>query len=114
MSYWVYLEDDKGETLHTDTAIEEGGTYMQGGSTACELNITYNYGTIYAAHEFSIRHLHEQIAGDTIPRLESLVEQIGTVTSHDYWEATPGNAGHAVSILLRSARQHPTGAWRVS
>jgi hypothetical protein len=30
-----------------------------------------------------------------------------------YWKATPGNAGHALSILLEWAKIAPHGVWRV-
>ena len=39
--------------------------------------------------------------------VEVAVNQLGTSTDSDYWKATPGNAGHALNILLYWAKMHP-------
>ena len=43
-----------------------------------------------------------------------LEARLGTERSDDYWEATPGNAGHAALILRNWAMKHPDAVWRVS
>jgi len=118
MSYWVTLYDENDAELtvfQSTQKREEGGTYVVDGTFDCTLNVTYNYGQHYRdAADFSLKDLDGLIASDTIPVLEKLVEKLGTVTSHDYWEATPGNAGHAINILLGWAREHPDGTWGVN
>ena len=58
--------------------------------------------------------MHKKTARDTTARLERAVETLGTQRDDDYWKPTPGNAGYALSILLKWARQHPNGVWIVS
>jgi len=92
----------------------KGGTYALGGSTDAYLNITYNYSECYSLCGFSLRDLHGKKAIDTIEDLENAVEFLGTKKyAIDYWAPTPGNAGHALSVLLKWARQYPDGIWQV-
>lgn len=114
MSYWVYLLDDSGASVDVER-FTDGGTYALGGETVAELNVTYNYSTQYHPLGFSLRHLHGKTAAETEPELARMVEALGTANdSHDYWAATPGNAGKALKRLLDWARQHPHAVWRVS
>ena len=88
-----------------------------GGSNEADLNITYNYSRFYYQHldkTNGLRALDGQMAKDWVDRLEAAVKVLGTAHSNDYWEATEGNAGHALSILLRWAKEHPEGIWRVN
>lgn len=113
VSYWVYLMKD-GSVAEVERH-EEGGTYQLGGTDDAALNITYNYSDVYQLFDFSIRDLHEKKAEEVIPKLEELVEKLGTRQySDDYWAPTPGNAGYALSILLKWAKQHPDGVFEVS
>ena len=114
MSYWVYLKDNDDCTLSVESHTE-GGTIALGGSPEAEINITYNYGTCYSLLGFSIKDLHGKSAADTVQTLGHLVKKLGTRRyEKDYWADTPGNAGHALSILHKWALQHPTGIWKVS
>lgn len=88
---------------------EEGGTYALGGIDRAELNVTYNYWP-----HFRFGRLDGRTAHNTIPMLAYAVRRLGTQRDQDYWAATPGNAGHAASILLGWARQHPDAVWRVT
>lgn len=114
MSWWVYLEHD-GKPVSVENH-SEGGTYAVGGISDAELNITYNYGRCWRAHGWG--NLSEQFDGKTgresIPELRRMVELLGTDQHQDYWEPNDGNAGHALSILLRWAEQYPDAVWRVS
>jgi hypothetical protein len=111
-----------GETARlSEPLIAEGGTYALGGSTYAELNVTYNYARILEAAFVSagnnewpgmIEWLDGRSVADTIPELEALAAVLPDATDEDYWEATPGNVGHAVAILLSMAREIPTGIWR--
>jgi len=95
-------------------AHEDGGTFVAGGTTDAWLNVTYNYSECYRLFEFSLTDLDRKTASETEERLADLVEKLGTARYPDYWAPTPGNAGHALSILLGWARQHPDGVWSVS
>ena len=107
MSYWVYLSDDEGTVGVANHS--EGGTYAIGGMPRAELNVTYNY-----ARFFDFRALDGQKAADTVEHIGMAVQQLGTERDPDYWKPTPGNAGHALSILLAWAEQHPNARWEVS
>jgi hypothetical protein len=107
MSYWIALEDENGPVQVE--SFEDGGTYVVGGSTEADLNVTYNY-----ARHFPFRDLHGQKARDTGELLLAAVQRLGTECDPDYWAPTEGNTGHACSILLAWAEQHPDATWRVN
>lgn len=91
-------------------AHEEGGTYVLGGTDCANLNVTYNYAKHFFEAldpERGIRWLYGKTGRECAARLERAIIQLGTARDGDYWAATPGNAGHALSILLRWARKHP-------
>lgn len=112
MSYWVYLMKDNSPVRVKPHS--GGGTYAAGGIASAELNITYNYSEVYHLFDFSIKDLHGKTAKDSITQLEGLVKKLGTCRFKDYWAPTPGNAGHALNILLGWAREYPDGVWEVS
>lgn len=107
MSWDVYLERD-GETVEVPSHTE-GGTIAIGGDDRAELNVTYNY-----SEHYPFRSLDGATARDTIGILRDAVATLGTERDSDYWASTPGNAGHALSVLLRWAEAHPDAVWRVS
>jgi len=112
VSYDVSLEKD-GKVVEIDRHFEGGIICLQGSDTA-ELNITYNYYYFFnksLSRNKGIRWLYGKKAKDTIKRLEKAVKELGTRQDSDYWKLTPGNAGHALSILLEWAKQHPEAIW---
>jgi hypothetical protein len=114
MSWWIYLEDEQGRTVSVapDSA---GGTYAIGGIAQASLNVTYNYGEAFRVVDFDFNNLNGMTGADATPELERAVAKLGTTQyTRDYWAPTPGNAGHALNILLTWARQHPTTVFRVS
>ena len=113
MSYDVSLEIG-GELVQVESHTD-GGTYVMGGSTDASLNITYNYAECYRLTDLkSIRELDGRRASDVVGRLRSSVEFLGTTTyERDYWAPTPGNAGHAIAILLKWAEANPDAVFRV-
>lgn len=116
MSYRVYLHDDDGEPCQVNRH-QEGGTVAVDGTTDAELNVTFNYAEYYYDHlddEDGLRALDGERAGDWIDDLEEAVEKLGTETTDDYWESTPGNAGRALEILLNWARRYPEATFEVS
>jgi hypothetical protein len=115
MSYWVYL---MGETGPVEVErYSEGGTHVLGGTSQATLNVTYNYNARYveAWDGASLREaLHGKKASEAILPLEYAIALLGTERAEDYWKATPGNAGYALSILLGWAREHPEATFEVS
>lgn len=114
MSFDIYLNDpETGTPIQFDTPREDhGGTYCVGGTTEAWLNITYNYSEFYYEYidsEKGIRWLYGKKASDCIERLEYAVQKLGTKQYRDYWAPTKGNAGHALSILLKWAKEYPDG-----
>lgn len=134
MSWWVYLRDHAAKPTcdfgadsphacpvpcYPPVDVErhaEGGTYALGGTSDAELNVTYNYGGHFTrALGGGFKDvLDDKRAGDVIPLLEGAVAMLGTERDGDYWNNTPGNAGHALSILLAWARQRPDAIFAVS
>jgi hypothetical protein len=108
MSWWVYLESPKGRVLTVERFMD-GGTYMVGGSTDAELNVTYNYGK-----HFDFKQLNGLTGAASAPIMDRVIAKLGVQRAADYWEPTPGNVGHTLAILSRWATQHPKGVWRVS
>ena len=123
MSYWVYLKDKDGNMLQVPSH-SEGGTRVMGGTTEAELNVTVNYYAQFVKVNLDFRErdsvgrngktaIHGKRAGDLIPQLKDAVKTLGTVRDDNYWSSTPGNAGFALSILLRWAELHPDGVFEV-
>jgi hypothetical protein len=114
MSYDIDLIDQETKKPAAVENHEEGGTYAIGGIKEASLNITYNYSKSFYEHldtEQGIRWLYGKTGKETEQRLASAVAILGTERHDNYWEPTPGNAGYALSILLKWARQHPTAVF---
>jgi hypothetical protein len=111
MSWWIYLLDEQGQTCELSMSHTEGGTYVLGGTSSADLNVTYNYGG-----KFDFKSLAGRVARDTIPELKTAVDKLakGPDNSNDYWEPTDGNVMRACGCLLSFAEQHPEGIWKVS
>ena len=111
MSYSICLQRD-GEAVQVPSH-EEGGAYVLGGTTEAALNITYNYSWFYrrCIDSGGIRWLYGLTGKETEAVLEAAVNELGTRQYKDYWAPTPGNAGHALSILLKWARLYPDAIW---
>jgi len=115
MGWWIYLEDEDG-IVNVDAHME-GGVIALGGNNQADMSVTWNYSQYYYEHidkENGFRWLNDKVAMDTIERLKTAINLLGTETSNDYWESTPGNAGNILKVLLGWARQHPKATWRVS
>lgn len=116
MSWWIYLNNDDNTPVVVDSH-SEGGIYQLGGCSHPELNVTYNYGPHYYREldkDAGFKWLHGKTGAEAQARLEKAVAALGTNRVPDYWADTPGNAGYALSILLKWARQHPQARFRVS
>ncbi len=79
------------------------------GTSDAILYITYNYLKHFKIldEEKGISCIDGKVAREVIPKLEEAIETLGVERDENYWKATPGNAGYALSILLKWARQHP-------
>ncbi len=115
VSYDVKLVDpETGKAVIVDRHTE-GGTYAIGGVDEAELNITYNYSEHFheaLEPEKGLRWLYGKTGRETVERLRDAVIALGTVRDPDYWKSTPGNAGFALSILLRWAGMYPDAVWK--
>lgn len=117
MSYDIYVLDPKTEQPmeFEEKHYYEGGNYALGGTTEAWLNITYNYSPyFYSLWGHGLNEFHGKKAKDVVPLLRTAVEKLGTRTTENYWEATAGNAGHALSNLLAILEAFPDGIVNVS
>lgn len=114
MSYDVCLIDQGTGKPAKVPHFEEGGTLVIGGSDEAHLNITFNYAEVYGLLGWNVKNLGARKAVKTIDELNRLVAFFGTRKyANDYWAPTPGNAGHALNILLEWAKLHPEAIWEV-
>ncbi len=116
MSYDIELRDEQGNICHVEKH-SEGGTYVLDGTTDAYLNITFNYSEYYSQwidKESGLKWLNGKRAKECIETLKSAIRVLGIYRDDNYWGATPGNAGYALSILLRWAEQYPDAIFTVS
>lgn len=109
MSWSVSLE-------HPDTREPMEVDRPEGGTMGAWMSVTYNYSPFYREYldaERSLWWLHGKTGMEAIPHLERAVAALGTDRTESYWDATPGNAGYALSILLKWAERHPCAVFRV-
>jgi len=115
MSYDIDLIDPETDEIAKVDNHTEGGTYAIGGIEQASLNVTYNYSKHFYDHldaKKGIRWLYGKKAKNTAMRLRKAVKELGTQPDKDYWLSTPGNAGAALSVLLRWAEKNPECVWR--
>ena len=102
MSVWIRLEDLQGRTLEAERH-EEGGTYVVGGTTECELNVTYNYSGLYVLAAESLLWRHER------DRFEDGKYHHGPFPYHDEVEA--GSIMHGIWKIARVGLWAYLGGW---
>ena len=116
MSYDIYLHDPvTGKTLQADEPHQmRGGTYAMGGTTEMWLNVTYNYYQHFrrTMGDDGIRTIYGKTGAESIPILETAIDELGTDVDDDYWKATEGNARQALTRLLAMAQMRPDGVWQ--
>lgn len=115
MSYNIRLVGRtlSGERVCRVPSHEEGGTYAMGGTADADLNVTYNYSQVYKLLDFHPSEFDGKRAGDCIPRLEEVVGKLGNHRHEDYWAPTPGNAGHAMDVILEWCKLNPDAIVKV-
>jgi len=115
MSYDIELIDPvTKKTIELPTPhFMRGGTYVVGGTTLAELNVTYNYSQYFYKifGDYGIRSLYGVSGSDSIPILQSAVNKLKDDVDNDYWKATEGNAKRALLQLLALAKMRPDGIW---
>ena len=101
MSYDVEIQDKEGVTLSVPKH-SEGGTLVVGGTSEACLNITYNYTRLFieAGLIGGLSAIDQKTCAESIELLEKAIDYLGVIRDQDYWKATKGNAGYALSILL--------------
>ena len=95
---------------------QEGGIIAIGGNTGADMSVTYNYSGYYYEYLDSatgLKWLDGRQAKSCIERLESAVVKLGDKQDEDYWAKTPGNAGHALVVLLGWAKLYPEAVFQV-
>ena len=116
MSYDIELCDpETGHVLKTGFRHHlKGGTFAVGGSSYCDLNITYNYSVHYYKlfGEEGIRAMYGKSGAESISILQDAIAKLKDDVSDDYWEATEGNAKQALQHLLTFAKIRPDGVWK--
>ena len=123
MSTDIKLVNKKGDSCKVKKH-EEGSTYPIGGTTGAELSVTYNYAWFwykFLDKEKGIHFLNNKKAEDCIEKMKSCIHKLitpdcfgsGKNKDKDYWSPTPGNACHALNILLDWAKQHPRAIFNV-
>lgn len=113
MSWWVSLSKE-GKLVEVESHAE-GGTYCLGGTVAADLNVTYNYSQFFfqCFGQNGLNWINGKKAKSVTKLLEKAVRKLGTKRDDNYWKRTPGNAGYALSILLKWAKQHPEAKFSV-
>jgi len=99
-----------GEKLAEVEPHAVGSVHVAGGNTDAEMLITHNYTKFFHRHldsEQGLRWLYGKTGRECIDRLTGAVTVLGTESSNDYWDATPGNAGTVLAVLLEWAKRHP-------
>jgi hypothetical protein len=112
MSYWITLTDADG--VVEVPAHTEGGIIEVGGSDFASISITYNYSKYFYEQldpERGIQWLYGKTGAEVIEALTTAVTTLGTETSNNYWDATPGNAGQSLDVLRQWALLHPTAVF---
>lgn len=110
MGYDISLVDEKTREEVKVKNHKEGGIIVIGGSKLADISVTYNYSKYYYEHldeDKGIRWIYNKKYDEIRDRLEGTISILGTNRSNNYWESTPGNAGHIVAILLEWSRQNP-------
>jgi len=121
MSWSVFIKNDEGETLYSVNHIQYGGTQVVGGTNECDLNITYNYSKLFRevfpldndGNTTGLVWLEYKTGKESEQILAKAVERLGVRRDDDYWEATMGNAGFSLQILLSWAREFPNGRFSI-
>jgi len=114
MSYDIYLADKNGDTFSLDEPLEEGGTYVLGGSTETHLNVTYNYSWYYYKYinnKDGIRYLYGKSGKDCIKILEKAIKPFkDDIPRKDYWDGSSrGNCVKPLKIFLDWCNKYPSG-----
>ena len=116
MSLDITIKNKNGDACELDYKHHLiGGTYAMGGTDVATLNVTYNYSPFYAElwDGKTLTSLDGMKTSDVTLMLAQAILKLGTQMSSNYWDATPGNAGKALSDLLVLCCAFPDGTLEV-
>ena len=116
MGWDIQYVDENGDCVKVDN-LTYGSTVAIGGSDDADMSLTWNYSPFYfrsVNKDTGLRWINLQKGEDVKEVLEKAVKELGTEQAEDYWADTPGNAGHALSILLRWIEKNPKGIFHIS
>ena len=91
-----------------------GGTYAVNGTEELWLNVTYNYSKFFYQfidNKKGIRAIYGKSGAESIPILESAINNLKDDITDNYWDSTEGNAKSALIQLLTMAKMRPDGIW---
>ena len=112
MSWWISLVKDERKVQVSSHV--EGGVINVDGEDEATMSVTYNYAPLFAnALGCGMRDMNGVSGADSMPILEAGVTKLGTERSDNYWDATYGNAGQVLAVMLDWAKAHPDAVWQV-
>ena len=96
-----YPESDEVIRVDSDVVLE-AASYEPHGTTLADFVITFNYFELYQTAGLDIsRDLNGRRISEVRSLLQEKIDVLGTNNVSDYWAKTPGNAGRALSNLLK-------------
>lgn len=112
MSYDIYLiNPETKKVIELDSKHHLiGGTYVIGGTTCAEFNITWNYSKFFREQfgENGIRELYGKTVEETLPLLSKAIATMKCLPSENYWEPIEGNARSSLIALFNLATMVPS------
>jgi len=119
-SFWVTVRDKKGSVKNLQRPHEEGGIYVEEGTTFAILHVTYFYWSkvqeMLHCRGSGIKWFDGrtswQVKQRVLPALKAMPEDWDT--TENYWEPTDGNVAWALLILYQWAELFPDGIFIVT
>lgn len=126
MSVNVYLNKPDGSVATYEGEAVRGGTYAlmssaNSGPHDCWLNVTYNYGEVYAAllgdrYPGMVEFFNGKTVAEVLPLLRELVARSpkSRPFKDNYWAPTIGNALEPIRTFIAWSEQYPDGRWEAN
>lgn len=109
---WIYGKSGQETAPKLLTAIQKlGCDRYQGNFHTWTLSDNYNCS---GEEKDALYEKYKDLdldAPENASILQELKAKAVVINNGGYWKGTPGNAGHALKVLLNWALEHPTGVW---
>jgi len=113
MGWGVSLKTQQGHYAEVPTH-QEDGVVAVGGTQDAWMAVTYSYGPLFLSAGLDFSTLDKKTGAEAYPILKATIEKLGSTTpDSNYWKACPGNAGHALSVLMAWAESNPTAVFQI-